>query len=165
MSSTWFYTCEMKFRNILGLYESKKEPCIIKFYGVLRWQSLCFGIPLNFSVCVCVSVSVPRINLRRATWCGDRRHSCCLILSQAHIHIATEMNTSVWRRWLMTRCIIAWAQKIFGNNRDRLGRLVRSQHTEPMWLAQSVTLGDCCTCLLPEMKTLSLPCTHGIMPQ
>jgi hypothetical protein len=52
------------------------------------------------------------------------------------------------------------------NNREviELECLSRSRHAELLRLAQTVTPGNCWTCLLPEMKTLSLPAIDGIMP-
>jgi len=44
-------------------------------------------------------------------------------------------------------------QKIRGNNREGSGLL--------MWLAQSITLGKCCTFVLSEVKTLCVPTLRG----
>jgi hypothetical protein len=52
-------------------------------------------------------------------------------------------------------------QRVSGNNREGSGHLVRFRHTESLWLAQSLTLGECYICLLPETKTLSLPSIDG----
>jgi hypothetical protein len=72
------------------------------------------------------------------------------------------LHGTSYRRQVRIECLSVWVSELGTSQAQKVSGTLRTfPHTEPMRLPQSVTVSDCCTCLLHETKTLSLPGFSG----